>query len=54
MPSMKLRTAGKPAKYASMNACASRDADVLGQRERLLSVEQRVVDDLGAPTQLVF
>ena len=31
----------------------ARHADVLGQRERLLAVEQRVVDDLGAPAQLV-
>ena len=30
-----------------------RDADVLGQRERGLAVEQRVVDDLRAPPQLV-
>ena len=29
------------------------DADVLGQRERRLPVEQRVVDDLRAPPQLV-
>src|SRR5262249_40118533 len=31
-----------------------RDADVLGQRERRLPVEQRVVDDLGPSPQLVF
>ncbi len=31
-----------------------RDADVLGQRERGLAVEQRVVDDLRAPPQLVL
>ncbi len=30
-----------------------RDADVLRQRERGLSIEQRVVDDLGAAPQLV-
>ena len=30
-----------------------RHADVLGERERRLAVEQRVVDDLGPPPQLV-
>ena len=31
-----------------------RDADVLGERERRLSVEERVVDDLRAAAQLVL
>jgi hypothetical protein len=53
--SMKARTDGKPAKYASMNCLRRllRDADVLGERERRLPVEQRVVDDLRAAAQLV-
>ena len=53
--SMKPRTRGKPAKYASMNCLRRllRHADVLRERERRLAVEQRVVDDLRAAPQLV-
>ena len=56
MRSMNARTDGKPAKYASMKSCAvlPRDADVFRKRERRLSVEQRVVDDLRASPQLVL
>ena len=31
-----------------------RDTDVLGEGERRLAVEQRVIDDLGSPSQFVF
>ena len=52
---MKLRTAGNPAKCVDERlGLLTRDTDVLGQRERLLSVEQGVVDDLGAPAELVL
>ena len=53
--SMKARTRGKPGEIGVDEFLRRllRHADVLRQRERRLSVEQRVVDDLRAAPQLV-
>ena len=53
---MNARTLGKPVKYARDELLRRflRDVDVLGQRERRLAVEHRVVDHLRQAAQLVL
>ena len=52
---MKARTLGKPAKYESMNFCASSGVTPMSfdSVNADLAVEQRVVDHLGDAAQLV-